>query len=84
MIYHIVLFKFNKTTTEKDIFQIMSKFEKCKNKINGFIDFIHGKNISSKVHLSMDYNYWVIMIFDDIESIKNYNNLPEHKEAQDL
>ena len=84
MIYHILLFKFNEDTTEKDISNIMLKFEECKEKCEGFVDFVHGNNTSSKIHLSMGYDYGAIMIFSDSESIKVYNELPEHKEAQKL
>lgn len=84
MIHHILLFKFEKETTDEDITKIMLKFEECKNKLSGFLNFIHGRNTSIKTHLSKGFNYGAIMSFDNNESIMKYNELPEHKEAQEL
>jgi len=84
MIQHILLFKFTNDIPDSVISDIIDKFNDCKAQLNGFISLQHGKNISTKKHLSGNFNYCVIMSFNDLDSLNEYNTLKEHKEAQEL
>ncbi len=84
MIQHILLFKFNENTSKEDISKIMNKFNECKEKLTGIKSIQHGENISSKTHLAHGFTYGVIMNFESQDDIIAYNNLDEHKEAQEL
>ena len=84
MIQHILLFKFKEDIPKDAISKIMDKFNECKEKISGFKSIQFGENISSKKHLSQGFTYCVIMDFESQEDMLKYNNLNEHKEAQEL
>ena len=62
----------------------MDKFLECKEKVPGFESMQFGENISSKKQLSAGFTYGVIMNFSSHEAIDAYNQLNEHKEAQEL
>ena len=84
MIQHILLFRFHENTPAGAIDKIMNKFLECREKLLGFIDMQHGPNASTKRELSKGLTYGVIMTFTDKEAIAKYNELDEHKEAQQL
>ena len=84
MIQHILLFRFHEGTSSEAIENIMNKFLECKEKLPEFVNMQHGSNVSAKKHLSKGFTYGVIMTFTNQEAIAKYNELDEHKEAQEL
>ena len=52
--------------------------------MNGIISIDFGKNCSLKTHLDHGFNYGLFMIFENKETIKVYNELEEHKKAQEI
>jgi len=84
LIKHIVLYKFKETISQDIINDILEKFNNCKNTLDGIIDIQFGDNCSLKKHLNHGFNYGLFMTFEDIEVIKKYNELEEHKKAQEI
>ena len=84
MVKHIVLYKFNDSITQDIIGKIIQKFNECKSILEGIIEIEFGENCSLKKHLNHGFNYGLFITFENIEVIKKYNELNEHKEAQEI
>lgn len=84
MIKHVVLYKFKDTISSDIISDIIEKFNDCKEKLDGIIDINFSDNCSLKKHLNHGFNYGLFMTFENKEVIKRYNELDEHKKAQEI
>ena len=84
LIKHIVLYKFKDTISQDIIKHIVEKFESCKNQLEGITEIEFGENCSLKKHLDHGFNYGLFMTFEDVEVIKKYNELEEHKKVQEM
>lgn len=84
MIKHVVLYKFKDTISQEILNEIIEKFEHCKNSLDGIVSIDFGENCSLKKHLDHGFNYGLFMTFENVDVIKKYNELEEHKKAQAL
>lgn len=84
MIKHVVLYKFSDTISADVINDIIKKFNCCKEKLDGIIEINFGYNCSLKKHFDHGFNYGLFMTFENKETIIKYNELDEHKKAQEI
>jgi hypothetical protein len=76
MIDHIVLVKFNETTTQNQLQEVVERFKALKNHLSGIVDLQAGLNFSEK-----NQGYQVILTarFEDRAALEAYGPNPEHQ-----
>jgi len=77
MINHIVLFKFKKNVTKKDVVRLKKEFFSLKEKIPLIISISGGSNIS-KENLDKGFSKGFSLFFKDIKSLNSYLMSKEH------
>lgn len=78
MIDHIVLVKFEETTTEAQLREVVTRFKALRDHIKGLIDIQAGLNFSDK-----NQGYQVILTarFENHAALEAYGPHPEHQKV---
>jgi hypothetical protein len=76
MLNHIVLIKFKKDAPEKDIQDMQNLLEELPNKIFEIHSYEFGRDI---IHSDRSYDFALIALFANTESLKRYQVHPEHQ-----
>ena len=82
MINHIVLFKFKKSLTKKDIFHLFEQIQKLSTFFPGVQNFSWGPN-NNQEGLSHGFEYSLFLQFDSEETRSKYQNHPFNKEISE-
>ena len=75
MIVHIVLFKWKKDASKKEIDSIIEDLRGLRHKLHGIVGLRSGHNFSD---WSDGYTNALVVSFKDKESLENYRTNPEH------
>ena len=76
MIEHILLFRWNETTTQESIDYAMMELRTLQEKIPGILDVSSGKNFSDR---SKGFTHAMIFRFKDRAALDSYIPHPEHQ-----
>jgi hypothetical protein len=76
MIDHIVLVKFNETTTQNQLQEVVTRFKALKNHLSGIVDLQAGLNFSEK---NQGYQVILTVRFEDKAALEAYGPNPEHQ-----
>lgn len=76
MLNHIVLIKFKKNVSEKDIQDLENLLEELPNKIFEIHSYEFGRDI---FHSDRSYDFALISLFANIESLQRYHAHPDHQ-----
>ena len=83
MLRHIVIFKFNDSSSEASIRHLISEFLLLKNEIDSLIDIEWGKNISPE-NYHQGFTDCFTLTFPSLELLNEYQNHPAHLKFQTL
>jgi hypothetical protein len=75
---HIVIFKFQPGTTEKQIETLTQEFRSLKERIPGIVDFEYGIN-NSPEGLNQAFTHIYMLTFESVEARDIYLPHPEHQ-----
>ena len=75
MIVHIALFRWKNGTPQNKINKVIKNIRQLKNKCNGVIDIMAGKNFS---RYSEGFTHAIVVIGKNRTALKTYRNHPEH------
>ncbi len=78
MINHIVLFRFKKNISNKEINQVFESIKELANMFPGVTNFSWGKN-NNQENMSADYEYALFLQFDSEETRRAYQQHPFNK-----
>ncbi|OLN21513.1 stress protein [Domibacillus antri] len=78
MIDHIVIVKFNESTTEEQLLEVVKRFKALKNHLSGVVDLQAGINFSD-VTKSKGYQVVLTVRFEDKAALEAYGPHPEHQ-----
>ncbi|OAH57918.1 MULTISPECIES: Dabb family protein [Bacillaceae] len=76
MIDHIVLVKFEETTTEAQLQEVVTRFKALRNHLEGLIDIQAGLNFSEK---NQGYQVVLTTRFENQAALEAYGPHPEHQ-----
>lgn len=76
MIDHIVLVKFEETTTKAQLQEVITRFKALRNHIKGLIDIQAGLNFSEK---NQGYQVVLTARFENQAALEAYRPHPEHQ-----
>jgi hypothetical protein len=76
MIEHIVLVKFNETTTQAQLQEVVDKFKALKGHLTGIVDLQAGLNFSEK---NQGYQVILTVRFEDRAALEAYGPNPQHQ-----
>ncbi|OKL36825.1 Dabb family protein [Domibacillus mangrovi] len=76
MIDHIVLVKFEETTTEAQLREVVTRFKALRNHLEGLIDIQAGLNFSDK---NQGYQVVLTTRFENQAALEAYMPHPEHQ-----
>ncbi len=83
MLRHIVIFKFNDSSSETSITHLISEFLQLKNQIDSLIDIEWGKNISPE-NYHQGFTDCFTLTFPSLELLNDYQNHPAHLKFQTI
>jgi hypothetical protein len=75
---HVVLFKFKKSATKKQVQNVVDEFAKLPKKIDTIIDFEMGTDVSVE-NLSKGFTHGFVVTFNNAAGRKTYLPHPAHK-----
>ena len=78
MVEHIVIFKFNETTTVEQQTEAIQKLVNLKNEISGIVDIQAGLNFSER---SQGFQLGLTVRFEDKQALEVYGPHEKHQEA---
>ncbi|WP_226526917.1 Dabb family protein [Metabacillus niabensis] len=78
MVEHIVIFKFNETTSVEQQTEAIQKLKNLKHEISGIIDIQAGLNFSDR---SQGFQVGLTVRFEDKQSLEAYGPHEKHQEA---
>jgi heme-degrading monooxygenase HmoA len=76
MIDHIVLVKFNESTTQNQLQEVVERFKALKSHLSGIVDLQAGLNFSEK---NQGYQVILTVRFEDRAALQAYGPNPEHQ-----
>jgi hypothetical protein len=76
MIEHIVLVKFNETTTQAQLQEVVDKFKALKSHLTGIVDLQAGLNFSEK---NQGFQVILTVRFEDRAALEAYGPNPQHQ-----
>ncbi|MED4533100.1 Dabb family protein [Metabacillus fastidiosus] len=74
MIHRTVLIKFDETTTEEQLSEVVERFKALKDQLTGIVDLQAGINIGK----SKEYQVVLMVRFEDHAALNAYVVSPEH------
>ncbi|MCV9885573.1 Dabb family protein [Metabacillus halosaccharovorans] len=78
MVEHIVIFKFNETTSVEQQTEAIEKLKNLKNEIYGIVDIQAGLNFSDR---SQGFQVGLTVRFEDKQALEAYGPHEKHQEA---
>ncbi|MFD2212495.1 Dabb family protein [Metabacillus endolithicus] len=78
MVEHIVIFKFNDSTTVEQQNEAIQKLTSLKNEISGIVDIQAGVNFSER---SQGFELGLTVRFEDKQALEQYGPHEKHQEA---
>ncbi|MCL4510204.1 MAG: Dabb family protein [Bacteroidetes bacterium] len=81
MIKHIVFFKFKPSITENEIAKLKKGLSALPGLIPEIKHYEFGRNV---IHSERSYDFALIAIFDDLNSLQRYSKHPEHQKVLKL
>ncbi|MCM3439578.1 Dabb family protein [Metabacillus halosaccharovorans] len=78
MVEHIVIFKFNETTSVEQQTEAIQKLKNLKNEISGIVDIQAGLNFSDR---SQGFQVGLTVRFEDKQALEAYGPHEKHQEA---
>ncbi|WP_078434029.1 Dabb family protein [Metabacillus halosaccharovorans] len=78
MVEHIVIFKFNETTSVEQQTEAIEKLKNLKNEISGIVDIQAGLNFSDR---SQGFQVGLTVRFEDKQALEAYGPHEKHQEA---
>lgn len=78
MVEHIVIFKFNETTSVDQQTEAIGKLKNLKNEISGIVDIQAGLNFSDR---SQGFQVGLTVRFEDKQALEAYGPHEKHQEA---
>ncbi|MBU7592414.1 Dabb family protein [Metabacillus halosaccharovorans] len=78
MVEHIVIFKFNETTSVEQQTDAIEKLKNLKNEISGIVDIQAGLNFSDR---SQGFQVGLTVRFEDKQALEAYGPHEKHQEA---
>ncbi|WP_407272915.1 Dabb family protein [Radiobacillus sp. PE A8.2] len=75
MIDRSILLKFEESTTEKQLQQVVERFKSLQQHLTGVVDLQAGLNISDR---NKGYQVVLTVRFENEEALRAYENNPEH------
>lgn len=78
MVEHIVIFKFNETTSVEQQTEAIGKLKNLKNEISGIADIQAGLNFSDR---SQGFQVGLTVRFEDKQALEAYGPHEKHQEA---
>jgi len=78
LVEHIVIFKFNETTTAEQQTEAIQKLKGLKNEISGILDIQAGLNFSDR---SQGFEVGLTVRFEDKQALEAYGPHEKHQEA---
>ena len=81
MLKHVVLFKFNKKTSEDDIKKLISRLGALPGQIPEIKGFEFGRDV---VRSPRSFDFALVSVFSDLEAMKRYQVHPNHKDVSGI
>jgi hypothetical protein len=81
MIDHIILLKFEETTTQDQLLQIVERFKSLKAHLRGVLDMQGGLNFSDR---NQGYQLVLTIRFENHAALQAYESNPEHHDCSDF
>jgi len=78
VVEHIVIFKFNETTSVEQQTEAIQKLKNLKNEISGIVDIQAGLNFSDR---SQGFQVGLTVRFEDKQALEAYGPHEKHQEA---
>lgn len=78
VVEHIVIFKFNETTSVEQQTEAIEKLKNLKNEISGIVDIQAGLNFSDR---SQGFQVGLTVRFEDKQALEAYGPHEKHQEA---
>ena len=78
VVEHIVIFKFNETTSVEQQTEAIGKLKNLKNEISGIVDIQAGLNFSDR---SQGFQVGLTVRFEDKQALEAYGPHEKHQEA---